>query len=152
MPNDVAPAKVNDNCLDQLNLPKVIAGPAGEALSRLIAGVADIPAAWLEQQSSRIRNKTAGLQTVSKALADEAAISSRKDAALVYIQPGKPQQNAYVERYNRTVRQEWLGQHIFATIEEARDHATRWLWTYNNERPNMANGGLTPAQKLKNAA
>lgn len=69
-----------------------------------------------------------------------------------HIQPGKPQQNAYVERYNRTVRQEWLGQHIFATIEEARDHATRWLWTYNNERPNMANGGLTPAQKLKNAA
>jgi transposase InsO family protein len=47
---------------------------------------------------------------------------------------------------------EWLAQHIFATIEEARDHATRWLWTYNNERPNMANGGLTPAQKLKNAA
>ena len=31
----------------------------------------------------------------------------------------------------------------------ARDHATKWLWTYNNERPNMANGGLTPAQKLK---
>ncbi|NWG92814.1 MAG: IS3 family transposase [Parvularculaceae bacterium] len=78
--------------------------------------------------------------------------ASRRGVALVYIQPGKPQQNAYVERYNRTVRQEWLGQHIFATIEEARDHATRWLWTYNNERPNMANGGLTPAQKLKNAA
>jgi putative transposase len=36
--------------------------------------------------------------------------------------------------------------------EEARDHATRWLWTYNNERPTMANGGLTPAQKLKCAA
>jgi putative transposase len=78
--------------------------------------------------------------------------AKKRGIALAYIQPGKPQQNAYVERYNRTVRQEWLGQHIFATIEEARDHATRWLWTYNNERPNMANGGLTPAQKLKNAA
>jgi len=33
-----------------------------------------------------------------------------------YIQPGKPQQNAYIERYNRTVRHEWLDQNIFETI------------------------------------
>ncbi|WP_188656296.1 integrase core domain-containing protein, partial [Roseibium aquae] len=64
----------------------------------------------------------------------------------------KPQQNAYVERYNRTVRHEWLGQYIFETIEEAQDRATRWLWTCNNERPNMAIGGITPAMKLKKAA
>jgi len=37
-----------------------------------------------------------------------------------YTQPGKPQQNAYVERYNRTVRHEWLDQHLFESI----DHAT----------------------------
>jgi hypothetical protein len=48
-------------------------------------------------------------------------------------------------RYNRTVRQEWLGQFIWKTIEEVKDHATRWLWTYNNERPNMGIGGITPA-------
>ncbi|SDE87966.1 putative transposase, partial [Paracoccus isoporae] len=30
--------------------------------------------------------------------------------------------------------------------------ATKWLWTYNNERPNMGNGGITPAMKLKMAA
>lgn len=71
--------------------------------------------------------------------------------ALKYIQPGKPQQNAYVERYNRTVRTEWLGRYHFETIEEVQDHATRWLWTYNNERPNMAIGGMTPIQKLKAA-
>lgn len=71
---------------------------------------------------------------------------------LMYIQPGKPQQNAYVERYNRTVRQEWLGQYHFDTLEQVQDHATRWLWTYNNERPNMGIGGITPAQKLKQAA
>jgi putative transposase len=67
---------------------------------------------------------------------------------LYYIQPGKPQQNAYVERYNRTVRQEWLGQYNFSTIKEVQDYATQWLWTYNHERPNMALGGITPAQKL----
>lgn len=71
---------------------------------------------------------------------------------LMYIQPGKPQQNAYVERYNRTVQQEWLGQYHFDTLEQVQDHAKRWLWTYNNERPNMGIGGITPAQKLKQAS
>lgn len=69
-----------------------------------------------------------------------------------YIQPGKPQQNAYIERYNRTVRHEWLDQNIFETIQEAQEQATSWLWTYNNDRPNMAIGGITPAMKLKQAA
>ena len=59
---------------------------------------------------------------------------------------------AYIERYNRTVRHEWLDQYIIETIEEAQDHATQWLWTYTNDRPNMGIGGITPAQKLKMAA
>ena len=70
---------------------------------------------------------------------------------MIYIQPGKPQQHAYVERYNRTVRTERLGRYHFNSIEEVQDHATRWLWTYNNERPNMGIGGVTPIQKLKAA-
>jgi len=65
---------------------------------------------------------------------------------------GNPQQNAYVERYNRTVRYDWLSQFIFKSIHQVQKHATRWLWTYNNERPNMAIGGITPAQKLALAA
>ena len=68
---------------------------------------------------------------------------------LQHIQPGQPQQNAYVERYNRTVRHEWLDQYMFATIKEVQDYATQWIWTYNNDRPNMGLGGITPAQKLK---
>jgi putative transposase len=69
--------------------------------------------------------------------------------AIQHIQPGKPQQNAYIERYNRTVRHEWLDQYMFATIKEVQDYATEWLWTYNNDRPNMGLGGITPVQKLK---
>lgn len=42
----------------------------------------------------------------------------KQGTALDHIQPGKPQQNAYVERYNRTVRHEWLDLYIFETIEE----------------------------------
>lgn len=67
---------------------------------------------------------------------------------LTHIQPGKPQQNAYIERYNRTVRYDWLNQHLFESIQEAQEFATQWLWLYNNERPNMGLGGITPKQKL----
>jgi len=71
---------------------------------------------------------------------------------LAFIQPGNPQQNAYIERYNRTVRYDWLGQYLFESIEDVQSYATQWLWTYNNERPNMGLGGITPAMKLALAA
>lgn len=86
-----------------------------------------------------------GPEYISEALKQWAA---NNGIALRHIQPGKPQQNAYIERYNRTVRHEWLDQYMFATIKEVQDYATDWLWTYNNERPNMGLGGITPAQKL----
>jgi len=78
--------------------------------------------------------------------------AEKQGISIQHIQPGKPQQNAYIERYNRTLRHEWLDQHIIENIEEAQDFATQWLWTYNNDRPNMGIGGITPAQKLKMAA
>ena len=78
--------------------------------------------------------------------------AEKQGIAIQHIQPGKPQQNAYIERYNRTVRHEWLDQHIIENIKEAQDFATQWLWTYNNDRPNMGIGGITPAMKLKMAA
>jgi hypothetical protein len=58
-----------------------------------------------------------------------------KEIALC-IQPRKPQQNAYAERYNRTVRHERLDQNPIESIEEAQEFATQWLWMYDNERPN----------------
>ena len=69
-----------------------------------------------------------------------------------YIQPGKPQQNAYVERCNRRVRYEWLSQHDWSSIEEVQEFATRWMWSYNHDRPHMALGGFTPKQHLARAA
>jgi putative transposase len=70
---------------------------------------------------------------------------------ILYIQPGKPTQNAYVERFNRTARHEWLDLHMFETVEQAQELATNWLWLYNNERPNMAIGGIPPKQLLRAA-
>jgi putative transposase len=72
--------------------------------------------------------------------------------AIQYARPGKPQQDAYVERFNRSVRYEWLSQYYRQDLDEVRDHATRWIWTYNHERQNMALGGITRKQRLAMAA
>ncbi len=68
---------------------------------------------------------------------------------LLFIQPGNPQQNTYIERCNQTVRHEWLKMHELRSISHAQEEATKWLWTYNNERPNMAIGGITPVMRLE---
>jgi putative transposase len=86
-----------------------------------------------------------GPEYISQALRDWAQSS---DIELRYIQPGKPTQNAYVERFNRTVRQECLDLHLFDSVEQAQDITTQWLWVYNNERPHFALGGIPPRQKL----
>jgi len=61
-----------------------------------------------------------------------------------YIQPGNPQQNAYIERANRTIRYSWVSKHLFETLDEVQEYATKWLWFYNHERPHKANGGRPP--------
>ena len=80
------------------------------------------------------------------------AWAKKHDIRVEYIQPGKPQQNAYIERYNRTVRYDWLGQHLFESIKQVQAFATRWLWHYNHERPDMGLGGFKPKQKLASSA
>ncbi len=49
----------------------------------------------------------------------------------------------------RTVRHEWRDQYIIISIEEAQHFATQWLWTYNNDRPNVGFGGITSAMKAE---
>ena len=77
--------------------------------------------------------------------------ANQHQITILYIQPGKPTQNAYVERFNRTARHEWLDLHMFESVEQAHDLATNWLWLYNNERPNMAIGCVPPKQLLRAA-
>lgn len=76
----------------------------------------------------------------------------RRGIVLQFIQPGKPQQNAYIERYNKTVRYDWLAHYLFETVADVQDYATKWLWPYNHERPNTSIGGVPPKQKLPTAA
>ena len=80
------------------------------------------------------------------------AWAARHGIEISYIQPGKPQQNAYIERFKRTVRYEWLSQYHWQDLDEVRLNATQWMWRYNHECPNMALGGITPIQRLAMAA
>lgn len=86
-----------------------------------------------------------GPEYIAQSLIDWA---TKQRITLMYIQPGKPTQNAYIERYNRTVRHEWLDMHVFESVDHAQQLATEWLWLYNNERPNTAIGGVPPRRLL----
>jgi putative transposase len=84
----------------------------------------------------------------------EAFVARAKSQGMTiqYIQPGKPNQNAYIERFNRTFREEVLDQHLFARLDDVREGAWWWILDYNEERPHDALGGMTSAGRKARAA
>ena len=67
---------------------------------------------------------------------------------LAFIQPGKPTQNAYVERFNGSLRRELLNAYVFRTLDEVREKAQQWQHDYNHRRPHKALGYQRPADLL----
>lgn len=61
------------------------------------------------------------------------------------IEPGKPNQNAYIESFNGRFRDECLNEHWFTSFAHACELVKAWRREYNHERPKKALGGLTPA-------
>lgn len=72
-----------------------------------------------------------------------------KQVALRLIEPGKPNQNAYIESFNGRLRDECLNEHWFTSLAHAKTVIEAWRREYNEERPKRALGGLTPSQYAK---
>ena len=90
----------------------------------------------------RIRSDN-GPEFISNRLA---AWAEKHEVILDFIEPGKPAQNAYIERFNRTYREEVLDSYLFSNLAEAREITEDWLEEYNAIRPHDALGGMTPYQ------
>jgi putative transposase len=84
-----------------------------------------------------------GPEFISLALAEWAEKHAVK---LEFIQPGKPTQNAFIERFNRAYRTEIRDFYLSRTLNEVREMTERWLSEYNNERPHESLNHLTPEE------
>jgi putative transposase len=70
--------------------------------------------------------------------------AQRRKVHLNHIQPGKPNQNAFIESFNGTFRDDCLNQHWFNSLEEARLLINHWRNEYNNLRPHSSVGRIPP--------
>jgi putative transposase len=104
-----------------------------------VTRVLEMIAAW-RGYPQRIRMDN-GPELISQKMADWAA---RHDVELAFIQPGKPAQNAYIERFNRTFREDVLDAFLFSSLQEVREITEQWIEEYNAIRPHEALEGLPP--------
>jgi transposase InsO family protein len=94
----------------------------------------------------RIRTDN-GKEFRSKALQ---AWAKQNNVELLFIQPGKPNQNAIIESFNGRFRDECLNQNQFLSLQEAQQTIHAWTQLFNTERPKKRLGGLTPVQYAAN--
>jgi putative transposase len=69
-----------------------------------------------------------------------------KEITVQYTQPGRPMQNGYIERFNRTFRENILDAYLFEDLNQVRILAEEWMEDYNFKRPHEALNGRTPMQ------
>lgn len=102
----------------------------------------------LERGKPSIIRVDNGPEFVSSALSEWCLDRNIK---LAYIQPGKPMQNGYIERFNRSYREDVLDANLFETIHQARELSDEFLEDYNFHRPHESLGNISPIKyKLKN--
>jgi putative transposase len=89
-----------------------------------------------------------GPEFISSALVE---FCEEKNITLQYIQPGKPTQNAFIERFNKTLRTDVLDAYIFESLDQVRAIAEQWQQDYNQNHPHGSLGGISPCAYLNRA-
>ena len=90
---------------------------------------------WILEQIIEWRGKPSCLRcdNCPEYISHELELWTRKNQiTLIFIQPGQPTQNALIERFNRTVRQELMDLNEFKSVAHVQELATEWMWIYNN--------------------
>ena len=93
-------------------------------------------------QKLRVDN---GPELTSVRLADWA---EQRNVTLEFIKPGRPMQNGFIERFNRTYRTEVLDMFVFKQLKEVQEITENWVTEYNEVRPHESLGNLTPKEYL----
>ena len=99
------------------------------------------------QQLIEMHGKPAGLRVDNGAEFTAHAFTEwceKQQIELLYIEPGKPDQNAFVERFNRTYREEVLDAYLFDSLEQVHEITELWIPEYNEERPHDSLGRVPP--------
>ena len=91
-----------------------------------------------------IRSACGSIMVQNSCRRPSGAWAQRHHVLIQFIQPGKPAQNAYIERFNRTYREDILDLYLFHSLQEVRQLTQEWLSRYNQDRPHEALGGLSP--------
>ena len=86
-----------------------------------------------------------GPEFIAVAVADWA---EQNGVDLEFIKPGRPMQNGFIERFNRTYREAVLDMYIFEDLEQVKRQTDKWLNIYNNHRPHDSLGGMPPREYL----
>jgi len=115
----------------------------GDHLTRILDGICS------QRGRPKMIRSDNGAEFTGKAMLTWA---HRNGVALRLIEPGKPNQNAYVESFNGRLRDECLNEHWFTSLAHARALIETWRCEYNEERPKKSLGGLTPSQYAKQLA
>ena len=116
---------------------------SGLALTRILDGLA------VSRGLPRVIRTDNGKEFCGRAMLTWAHTHQVK---LTLIEPGKPNQNAYIESFNGRLRDECLNEHWFLNLAHAQTLIEAWRREYNEERPKKALGGLTPAAYARQLA